>query len=83
MLFYDFLIRAFCAGGDVKACYNSIMSSREHLGTGQRGILSHDFFREEYVMNYKMGVSNISQISIWNGIVSNINKFHNKVFTFF
>ena len=66
--------KAFCAGGDVKSLYNSVISADDEnrknvIGTGKPGHVSTDFFREEYIMNYKIATSKIPQISIWNGIV--------------
>ena len=61
--------KAFCAGGDVKAIWNDANSQGAKAGLGTSGILSSDFFREEYKMNYKLFTSPIPQISIWNGIV--------------
>ena len=62
--------RAFCAGGDVKTCYQSILDSSDFVGTGKPGLVSSDFFREEYIMNYNIGRSPVPQVSIWNGFVS-------------
>jgi enoyl-CoA hydratase/carnithine racemase len=62
--------RAFCAGGDVRAVYDEISASDEsELGKGREGMLSSDFFRVEYQMNYLMSTCPVPQISIWDGIV--------------
>jgi len=66
----------FCAGGDVKSIYESIQTSTKgqnpKIGYGIPGHLSSDFFREEYILNYKIATqqhSKLPQISIWDGIV--------------
>ncbi len=65
--------KSFCAGGDVKSIYLEIVGMsaelKKDLGTGKRGMLSSDFFRTEYEMNYLLGTSNVPQVSIWDGIV--------------
>lgn len=63
--------KAFCAGGDVKSIYNELkdLSGSSDVGTGKVGMLSSDFFRLEYEMNYLLGTSTIPQISLWDGIV--------------
>ena len=40
--------RAFCAGGDVRAVYDSGMAQRRGEGDGA---ITRDFFREEYILN--------------------------------
>lgn len=65
---------AFCAGGDVRSVYESGQTEgtpSEH-GYGKNGLLTADFFREEYLMNYRVATqdhSNCPQISIWDGVV--------------
>jgi len=55
---------AFCAGGDVKACYHAGLSKDERH-------LTADFFREEYQLNYMIAMQppHIPQVSIWDGVV--------------
>lgn len=65
--FFDF--RAFCAGGDVKACYQSLIDNPNLVCNGKPGVVNSDFFREEYRMNYRIGTSKIPQVSLWKGIV--------------
>jgi len=62
---------SFCAGGDVKAVWKDGIKnkSRAAAGGGIPGVLTSDFFREEYTLNYKMATSTIPQISLWDGIV--------------
>ena len=66
-------VKSFCAGGDVKAIWQEIsdlkLNNTAVIGTGQSGYLHSDFFRQEYIMNYLLGVSISPQISLWNGIV--------------
>jgi 3-hydroxyisobutyryl-CoA hydrolase len=71
----------FCAGGDVKSLYHSATtgkadtaaaaSSHRH-GYGTKGIITADFFREEYALNHAIATqyerTKIPQISIWDGI---------------
>lgn len=64
--------KAFCAGGDVKAIWEELVSGEvpsDKIGTGAPGFLHTDFFREEYEMNYMLGVSKIPQVSLWDGFV--------------
>lgn len=61
--------KSFCAGGDVKSVWTDIISGDSNIGTGKPGLLSSDFFRTEYQMNYLLGTSNIPQVSLWDGIV--------------
>jgi 3-hydroxyisobutyryl-CoA hydrolase len=74
--------KSFCAGGDVKSVYMAGMGlndrqedinakqSSQH-GYGCRNLLTADFFREEYQLNYKIATqpSHVPQISIWDGFV--------------
>ena len=53
----------------MRACYDSILLSRDKVGSGAAGIPSTDFFREEYQMNYAIAQSKAPQVSIWEGIV--------------
>ena len=57
---------AFCAGGDVKACYLAGLSKDE-----SERELTADFFREEYQLNYMIAMQppHIPQVSIWDGVV--------------
>jgi enoyl-CoA hydratase/carnithine racemase len=67
----DTKIPAFCAGGDVKACWEAGHngSANEH-GLGKRGVPTADFFRDEYTLNYKIATNtDVPQVSLWNGIV--------------
>ena len=77
----------FCAGGDVKAialdglghtshnvdCSENKQHHPEAHGFGKRSILTADFFREEYELNYNIamqqGKYQKPQISLWDGIV--------------
>lgn len=65
----------FCAGGDVKSlaiCGMDAMKdgkeASDQLGFGKAGVLSSDFFREEYKMNYQLATSKLPQISILDGV---------------
>ena len=73
----------FCAGGDVKSVYMSgkgltgnkadeeAAQTHQH-GYGHRGLLTADFFREEYQMNHTLATQdhdNLPQVSIWDGVV--------------
>jgi len=63
--------RAFCAGGDVRSIYESGRNEgtpADH-GAGKRGLLTSDFFREEYLMNHALSLLEYPQVSIWDGIV--------------
>jgi 3-hydroxyisobutyryl-CoA hydrolase len=77
----------FCAGGDVKSLYlnaikdevnsttttssSSCRDNNSH-GYGKRGIITADFFREEYALNHAIATQHertkIPQISVWDGI---------------
>lgn len=64
--------KAFCAGGDVKAIWEELASGEvpsDKVGTGAAGYLHTDFFREEYEMNYMLGISEVPQVSLWDGFV--------------
>jgi len=63
--------KAFCAGGDVARVRRSHLedSNPEQHGKGLPGLLTTDFFREEYQMNYSFATLPIPQISLWDGIV--------------
>lgn len=61
--------KAFCAGGDVKAMWKDASEGGDTVGTGAPGRASSDFFFDEYIMNYNLGVSEIPQISLWDGVV--------------
>ena len=61
--------KAFCAGGDVKAVWKDCMDISDTLGTGEPGRFTADFFYEEYIMNYNLGISKVPQISLWDGVV--------------
>ncbi|XP_064595108.1 3-hydroxyisobutyryl-CoA hydrolase, mitochondrial-like [Liolophura sinensis] len=51
--------KAFCAGGDVRALYDA----------GQVGDrLTQDFFREEYMLNYKIGTYKKPYVAIIDGV---------------
>jgi enoyl-CoA hydratase/carnithine racemase len=64
----DSKVPAFCAGGDVKAVYQAGINGQGH-GNGSPGMLTADFFRNEYTLNYLLAKSEIPQISFWNGLV--------------
>lgn len=51
--------KAFCAGGDIRAIYDS-----SKVG----GNLPRDFFREEYILNYIISKKSVTQVSLLNGI---------------
>lgn len=60
----------FCAGGDVKAMYESRMQQEGRHGQGIPGLATADFFRKEYNIDYRLATSQrIPQISLWNGVV--------------
>jgi enoyl-CoA hydratase/carnithine racemase len=64
--------KAFCAGGDVKSIWQEVVDvgfANNSLGRGTSGMLSSDFFRDEYEMNFLVGKSKIPQVSLWDGIV--------------
>jgi enoyl-CoA hydratase/carnithine racemase len=63
--------KAFCAGGDVKSIWQELTSlpPGTSVGTGKPGYLHTDFFREEYLMNYRLAESLVPQVSIWDGFV--------------
>lgn len=63
--------KAFCAGGDVKSIWTELANLPEgtKAGTGKPGYLHTDFFRDEYIMNYKLAESLAPQVSIWDGFV--------------
>lgn len=44
--------KAFCAGGDVRAIYDSGIDPSSSPGHGKHGELTADFFRTEYTMNH-------------------------------
>ncbi|CAM9714940.1 unnamed protein product [Heterosigma akashiwo] len=59
--------RAFCAGGDVRPCS---YQERRTAGRGRRGLLTTDFFWEEYELDHALAAAPFPQvISIWDGIV--------------
>eukprot|EP00029_Vermamoeba_vermiformis_P014293 TRINITY_DN9413_c0_g1_i1.p1 TRINITY_DN9413_c0_g1~~TRINITY_DN9413_c0_g1_i1.p1 ORF type:complete len:409 (-),score=108.12 TRINITY_DN9413_c0_g1_i1:13-1239(-) len=51
--------KAFCAGGDIRAIYDS-------KKTG--GPLGSDFFREEYILNHLIGTLHTNHIALLDGI---------------
>lgn len=64
--------KAFCAGGDVKSIWDEIANEgldKSEIGIGKSGYKHSDFFRTEYEMNYALGISDVPQISFWNGFV--------------
>jgi enoyl-CoA hydratase/carnithine racemase len=76
--------KVFCAGGDVKSIYESIVQlpkkddvqenglKKVLVGYGIPGHVSADFFREEYTLNYRMATQQhhkLPQVSLWDGIV--------------
>lgn len=77
----SFRRKAFCAGGDVKTVYEAgkgllgeldkVAFHQKQHGYGETGLLTADFFREEYKMNYKIATQNpnVPQISLWDGVV--------------
>eukprot|EP00599_Poterioochromonas_sp_BG-1_P006734 CAMPEP_0173133486 /NCGR_PEP_ID=MMETSP1105-20130129/756_1 /TAXON_ID=2985 /ORGANISM="Ochromonas sp., Strain BG-1" /LENGTH=398 /DNA_ID=CAMNT_0014045165 /DNA_START=218 /DNA_END=1414 /DNA_ORIENTATION=- len=60
--------KAFCAGGDIKTLYTSVISEKDEI-QAYPGKIHVDFFRHEYILDYLLGTSNKPQISFWNGIV--------------
>ena len=60
----------FCSGGDVKSvaldCKNNVYQSH---GLGSKGMVSADFFREEYYVNHALAQQRKTQISLWDGLV--------------
>jgi enoyl-CoA hydratase/carnithine racemase len=69
---------AFCAGGDVKSIYTSILetmsdeSSIRH-GQGQAGLMSADFFRHEYTVNHALATVQESAYTTTNKSDTNDN----------
>jgi len=62
----------FCAGGDVKQVYASIVGQQEHQhlhGHGITGLYSSEMFRQEYIVNHAIATSTTPQISLWDGVV--------------
>jgi enoyl-CoA hydratase/carnithine racemase len=60
----------FCAGGDVKAMYESRLNQEGTHGQGKEGLATTDFFRKEYNIDYRLATSTkIPQISLWNGVI--------------
>ena len=64
-------VRAFCAGGNVKDVYlsgiptttSSPTSSHQHPhGYGHDGLMTSDFFRQEYIMNHMLSQLNGSTV---------------------
>mmetsp|Transcript_16648 Transcript_16648/g.25147 ORF Transcript_16648/g.25147 Transcript_16648/m.25147 type:complete len:394 (+) Transcript_16648:23-1204(+) len=61
---------SFCSGGDVKTVWEEGSGGGDGHGKGVPGLLTADFFRDEYSLNYKMSVNDrIPQVSLWDGIV--------------
>ena len=62
---------AFCAGGDVKAVYLAGISSSNNESSTSTTVMTADFFREEYKLNYVIATQSpyMPQISIWDGVV--------------
>ena len=71
---------AFCAGGDVKSIYQSIVDGDDDdinnataiHGQGTPGLFSADFFRTEYKVDHMFATQfneHKPQISFWDGIV--------------
>lgn len=63
--------KAFCAGGDVKTIWQELVNlpPGSDIGTGKPGMMHTDFFREEYIMNYRLAESLTPQVSIWDGFI--------------
>lgn len=61
--------KAFCAGGDVRAVYDEGLVGGPEHGNGIRGLLTADFFREEYQMNHLISTFPHPQVTYWDGIV--------------
>jgi enoyl-CoA hydratase/carnithine racemase len=63
----------FCAGGDVKSAYLSGKNDEGKHGWGEPGLLTADFFREEYNVNHMIATqyerTGTPQVAIWDGIV--------------
>ena len=57
--------RAFCAGGDVKSVYLAGMAGE----VGRDGVLTADFFREEYTLNHRIARYPKPYISYLDGVV--------------
>jgi 3-hydroxyisobutyryl-CoA hydrolase len=60
--------KSFCAGGDVKTLFSSVMAETGKF-EATPGKAHVDFFRYEYNLDFALAVSPKPQISIWNGIV--------------
>ena len=65
---------AFCAGGDVKSIYQSLLSDPAGTVHGQAvpGLESSEFFRQEYIVDHALATQACGgkpQITFWDGIV--------------
>ena len=60
--------KAFCAGGDVKTIWQSLVKAKTEVQT-TTNTEAVKFFSNEYEMNYLLGTSPVPQVSIWDGIV--------------
>ena len=60
--------KAFCAGGDVKTIWQSLVKENTGIQT-TTNTEAVKFFSNEYEMNYLLGTSPVPQVSIWDGIV--------------
>ena len=60
--------KAFCAGGDVKTIWQSLVQAKTEVQTISN-TEAVKFFSNEYEMNYLLGTSPVPQVSIWDGIV--------------
>jgi len=63
--------KAFCAGGDVRTLCEEFRRSdnQDEHGHGKPGLITADFFRQEYKMNYALAKLPKPHIAIWDGIV--------------
>lgn len=71
----DTKVKAFCAGGDVKAVYLDGLRTHDSDGNplvhgqGTLNLPSAEFFRQEYIVNHMLATAPKPQISFWDGIV--------------
>lgn len=60
--------KALCAGGDIVHIYESGVAARK-AQSPDKYPLHTAFFREEYILNHKIGTLSTPHVSILNGIV--------------
>lgn len=61
---------AFCAGGDIKTIYQSLVAADDDdddkvvVGQGVPGMASAEFFRQEYIVNHALGTNFVKKPQI-------------------